>query len=46
MCPQLFHSHVCIKVGHICGMSKNGSWAIVDACNCYDLNILQFDLFF
>ena len=35
-----------IKVGQILGLSKNGSWDLVDAHRFFVPNILLFDLFF
>ena len=35
-----------IKVGQILGLSKNGSWDLVDAHRFFSPNILLFDLFF
>ena len=35
-----------IKVGQILGLSKNGSWDLVDAHRFFFPNILLFDLFF
>ena len=34
-----------IKVGQILGLSKNGSWVLVDAHRFFFPNILLFDLF-
>ena len=35
-----------IKVGQILGLSKNGSWDLVDARRFFFPNILLFDLFY
>ena len=35
-----------IKVGQISGLSKNGSWDLVDARRFFFPNILLFDLFY
>ena len=38
-------SPLSIKVGQILGLSKNGSWVLVDARRFFFPNILFFDLF-
>ena len=35
-----------IEVGQILGLSKNGSWDLVDARRFFSPNILLFDLFY